>query len=848
MIRVVVAMALAAAAANAQQTVSGSVLDPAGAAVPKAEVSLMSAGEGAADSARMRATTSDDGFFRFANVKPGQYVLEVKAGKFQTATQAVPVASAPVSVRVLLAISAAGESVSVSAKSSKVTEQGIDSERNADRLNFDDNMLDALPAPGGNALGVVTNFLSPASQGAEGVTVMVDGVETSASALPASSIRRIRVNRNPYSAQFRRPGKARVDVYSEEGSIRRMRAAFGMTARNSVFDSKNAFAPVKPAMDRTMLDGNFSMPVVKNRSSIYLNAEHYRNRETAVVNARILDGAVVQNVATPERRTRVLGRYEVRGEGHQTSLQYGWLDESEQNRGVGGLKLLEQGVPSSTISHRVQFSDRALLMGKLLNDFRVVGQWETAERGVPAVGPAIQVHGAFSGGPSQTYWSRRETTLRVQNSASIVLAKHTLRFGAEARPGFYRSMEGSQFGGTYEFASLDAFAAGRSLLYRVNRGNPDVSLSQHEAFGFVQDEFSPARGWNLNLGVRYGWQSDVGDFNNVAPRAGFAYSPGKSGRTVIRGGAGIFYERVNDEIRRRSLLWDGARLQEFVFPDVAYPFAGASGGGLARPNLIRTSGLLAPQLAQGSIGIEQQIHARTTVAVEYQRLSGRYLLRSRNVNAPMGGIRPSDAYLAVQQIESTASMSSDSLAATLRGSAGKYLTAMVQYTLSRSCDDSPGPFSYPANSYEARREWGRSDFDQRHRFNSAAMLELAKGYRIGTFLSVGSGRPYNVTTGRDDNGDTIVNDRPAGIARNTGAGPGFVQFDLRFTKLLRLPRLLERGRSSSSRNVELSVDVFNLLNRVNYAGFTGVITSPFFGLPNAALTPRTTQFSLRYRM
>lgn len=843
MIRLILALSLASASLTAGQAVEGMVVDPAGAAVPHAAVSLTSnSGTG------FTARTNDDGGFHFSDVPPGQYVLAVKAGRFTESTQTVLVDSKPLTVKVELAIASAAETVSVSAQSSRLAEQSIDPERNADRLNFDEQLLESLPAPGGDTINVVTAFLSPAAQGAESATIMVDGVETSAAALPASAIRRLRINRNPYSPQFRRPGKARVDVYTEEGSVRRLRGGFGITARNSLFDARNTFAPLKSDMDRMMFDGNFTGPVVRNRSSYYVNLEHYTNNDMAVVNARTLAGPVRENVLTPERRTRVLGRFETKGEGHQTSVQYGWLNLSDRNHGTGGLKLAEQGVPSSTVSHRLQFSDRALLFNRLLNDVRAVGHWESAERGAAATGAAIQVHGAFTGGAAQTFWNRRESSVRIQDIATITLSRHTIRFGAEGRPGFYTSMEQSQFGGTYEFASLDALAQRRALLYRVNRGDPHVSLTQHEAFGFIQDEAALAPGFNVNYGVRYGWQSDVGDLNNFAPRAGFAYSPGKSAHTVIRGGAGVFHERITEDVRRRSLLWDGIGLQELVYPNVSYPIGDPSTS--APPsNIVRSPGLVAPQLIQGSVALEQQIQPRTTLAVEYQHLRGTHLLRSRNANAPgTGGLRPDPVFQVIQQIESSASMQSDSLALTLRGAAGKYVTGMVQYTLASSHDDTGGPFWYPADSYNPHLDWARSDYDQRHRFNSAATLALGKTFRLGTFVSVASERPYTVTTGRDNDGDTIVNDRPAGLARNTGAGRAFAQLDLRFTCLLRAPRFLDRARRSTSRNVELSMDAFNVFNHSNYTGFSGVLTSPFFGAPTAAMPPRVIQFSIRYKL
>lgn len=829
----------------AQQPVQGVVTDPSGAPVAKARLTLTPGSKGDPRS----AVSNAEGRFTFDAVPAGDYALHTEAKQFTARDKEVKVANAAVDLKIKLSVEARAEAVDVTAESSKVTETRISSERNADRLNFEDDLLDSLPAPGGHALGIAASFLSPAAQGAEGVSVSVDGVETSAAGMPASAIRRIRVNRNPYSVLFRRPGKARLEALSEEGSVKRYRGAFGIAMRNSFFDARNAFAPSRPDLTRSLFDFNLSGPITRQRSSFYINAEHYRNNEIAVVNARTLDGPFVANVPIPERRTRLLGRYEDRGERHQLTLNYSYFDQSEENRNAGGLRLPEQGVPASERAHRVQFSDRVLLFNKVLNDFRVVAQREETERGIITNSPAIQVQGAFTGGAPQNYRLRRETSTRIQNLSTMAIGRHNLKFGAEGRPAFYASTERSNFGGTYEFASLDTFSGRQALLYRINQGDPRVKLSQHEAYGFVQDEIALAKALNVTYGVRYGWQSDVADRNNFAPRAGFAYSPG-GGKTVIRGGAGIFHERVTEDVNRRALLWDGLRIRESIYQSVEYPIASALIGGTLPPaSIVRASGLVAPVLTQASLGVEREVARRTTMTVEYQHLRGAHLLRSRNVNSPrFGGLRPVPAFLNINQIESSASMRSDGVTMTLRTAAGKWFTGMAQYSLSRSEDDTTGPFELPANAYDLRPEWGRSDYDQRHRINTVAMFDLRNGFRFGTVLALASGSPYNITTGRDDNGDAIINDRPAGTARNTANGPGLARVDLRFSKLFRSPRFLDRSRKSTSRNVELSIDAFNLLNRTNFASYVGVMTSPFFGRANSALAPRTVQLSIRYKL
>ena len=181
----------------------------------------------------------------------------------------------------------------------------------------------------------------------------------------------------------------------------------------------------------------------------------------------------------------------------------------------------------------------------------------------------------------------------------------------------------------------------------------------------------------------------------------------------------------------------------------------------------------------------------------------------------------------------------------------------VQYVLSKSMDDTPGilPSSltsllfypmtadalFPANPYDLRGEWGRSDFDRRNRVNLVEFYRLPWGFKTGAIVSFSSGVPFSITTGKDENHDNVVNDRPPGVGRNTGRGPGYADVDLHLGKEFRVFQVAETAR------MEFGVDAFNVLNHVNYKDYVGVLTSPFFGRANAAQSPRRLQMSFRFK-
>src|SRR5205823_989207 len=106
-------------------------------------------------------------------------------------------------------------------------------------------------------------------------------------------------------------------------------------------------------------------------------------------------------------------------------------------------------------------------------------------------------------------------------------AGHTLLFGARLRADRIGALDASNFGGTFEFASLARFASGTPLVFRINRGDPNIAFSAYRANGFLQDEIRVKPQLTLTFGLRYDWQSTIRDRRNLAPRFAFAFSPAK---------------------------------------------------------------------------------------------------------------------------------------------------------------------------------------------------------------------------------------------------------------------------------------------------------------------------------
>jgi hypothetical protein len=323
----------------------------------------------------------------------------------------------------------------------------------------------------------------------------------------------------------------------------------------------------------------------------------------------------------------------------------------------------------------------------------------------------------------------------------------------------------------------------------------------------------------------------------VSPRIAFAYAPAHHSNTVIRGGAGFFYDRTGANPIFDILRYDGVHLLQYVITDQGQPPA---------TTIVKLSpSIRIPYLLQFGIGVERQLTKATTIAMNYTGSNTTGAFRSRDINAPLPplyGARPDSNYSVIRQIESSGRVESHSLDVSIRGNVTRFFSGLMQYTLARAYNDTSGITSYPANNYDLSGEWGRADFDQRHRFNLLGTIKAGKLFSVGAGVSLNSGRPYSLTTGRDDYHTGIANARPPGIGRNTLQGPGYVDLDLRWSRDFRL----SPPRHEVAPTVTISVDAFNVLNRVNYTSYIGNSNSPLFGQAVSALPPRRLQLSTRF--
>ncbi len=811
---------------------------------------------------KQEVETAEDGRFSFTDLASGTYLVRIEASGFEPYNTSIQVGTEKLNpLKIKLKLQTVEEEITVHADT---PDDRLSPESNPDSMRIDETFFGGLPLEVDYLQPFIDTFISPAAQGNEGTSVVVDGVDGGDLDMPSTAIRTLKINRNPYSAEFQHPGNARAEIATKHGRKHRYEGTLALFARNSVFDARNAFAGTNPDLNRRFVEGSLGGPLPGKTGTFFVAGERLLDDQSAVVNAPdtvTLTGPLITNVPAPQRRDHLFGRAHWSLTTMQTlSVNYAFTDQSSHNEGVGGLILPEQGIATGHQTHRVQLIESAILSPRFRSQLIIVFKNQKERSGNPANGPEIVVDGEFTGGPSQSYSSKERRAFDAQETATYVHGKHTFSFGGTARSEWNNVTDATNFGGTFEFGSLDQYRAviqqhlGAPILYSVNQGNPAVSFLAQQTSGFVEDELRALPNLSVTFGLRYDWQNTLDDRKDLAPRLALAYSPGNRKKTVVRAGTGIFYDNLPRTTTQDALLLDGVRVREIDISNPSYPDPFLGGQLVSQPiSTTRVaSGAQSPYLIQTSAAVEQEIWGGNWLSLEYSFLHGVHLFRLRDVNAPFpsgGGVRPNPNFFEINEIQSTAFLRGHALTLTFRGGLGKRFKAYGQYIFSKYINDTSsqyGTFLPPADNYDLRAEIAPADFDRRHRVNFAGIVLLPFGTRMGSLFSAATGAPYNITTGFDENGDGVANDRPPGVTRNTGRQPGTVQFDLRLSKVFSLENIFAREHHNARRTMELGVDAFNAINRTNVSSIVGVASSSLFGQADSASLARTLQLSVKY--
>jgi hypothetical protein len=697
-------------------------------------------------------------------------------------------------------------------------------------------------------------------------------------------------------AEFGRASGGVVNIVTQSGTNNYRGRVYGFL-RNQRLDARNPLSPTKDPFTQAQYGASFGGPLRRDRSFFFSNFEQTRlNNATiitispanvAAVNARLdqvgYKGPRISTGVVPTGfdTTNFLFRLDHRlSEKNQLTARYNLYDIKSLNaRNVGGLNAVSRGTALSDRDQTFAASLVSTLSGRTLNEARF--QYTRSRLGAPVndeVGPAINISGVANFGTATFSPTARDLdTYEVVENVSTQRDAHSLKVGANFLLDRVNITFPGVLQGVYTFSSLANFQADRYATFQQAFGAPSQFQSNPNVGLFAQDEWKPRHDLTLNLGVRYDAQFLADpiqtDADNIAPRVGIAYSPdflGRDHKTVIRAGYGIFFDRIPLRATSNALQRDGSKYRVAVlsfgqagapaFPDVLPAFPS---------NLLISITTIDPNIRsaysqQANLQVERELSGAMSLSVGYLHVRGEHIILSRNVNVPRfaasSGVfnlgRPDPRFGNVSRFESSGDSYYDGMVVSFKRRFSRWAQARVSYTLSKAIDDVGNAFFFsPQDNFNLRDERGPADNDQRHRLAVSGSFEAPaagdrdttlrralSGFQLSYIFQYGSRLPFNIVTGTDRNNDTNVNDRPAGVGRNTGRGFDFASLDLR------LSRRVSFGEHT---NLEAMAEGFNVLNRANLQLPNNTLnpanpsTLLTFGRPTAADNPRQIQFGLR---
>jgi hypothetical protein len=834
------------AVAQSQIAPAGIVRDPAGASVQGCTLQLVSS-----NGVVLQEVVSDEsGHFHLQPVPSGDYEIVVAPNRgFDL--ERVPVhltsnVSAPIEVQ--LRLKAVDQTLSVGDDSSTVD---VDQGSNRDQTTASSELIERIPVLNQDIVATFTPFLSQTGVGTNGVTLVVDGIEMKGTGVSASAIKSVSINNDPYSAESNRPGKGRIEILTKAGTPQ-FHGSFNFTFRDSSLDATPAFALQRPAEQRRMYEGSTTGPISRDGKTTFLvSGTRQEDDLQAVVFASGLAGNITANIPTPLRTTLV--EFRVAHElspNQRVSLQYNVEDTITRNQGVGGLVLGQSGVNAQAREDDIIFNDSLTISPRLVNQLQLFLEKDHNPARSALSAQKVIVDGAFTGGGAQADILDTENNMKINNILTWSRGRQLLKFGITIPNLSRRAWEDhANRLGTFKFASLAAYAAQSPYAYTQEQGSGRAVFWANEIGTFVQDQIQIKPNLQMSLGLRYDWQTYFESPHNFAPRVSLAYAPGSARKTVFRTGYGLFYDRSGARPISELKRFNGKVIRSVTIlnPNYANPLPpGQDPSSLPTDLTTLAPDISIPLLSYYSFGVDRQLGKGTTLAVTYRGNLGMNLFRSRDANAPLGPaylVRPDLSLGVVRQIQARGRQVSNALDVTFKDNAGRWFSGLGQYTLSHTTNNTGGIAWFPANQYDDAGEYARADFDQLQRLNLLGTLNEGHWLSLGVSANLYSGTPYTETSGVDTFQTGLLNERPAGVARNTLQTSGYADLDLRWSHDF----LFAKGRKDDSPIFTFAVDGFNVPNHTNYTTYVGNVQSAFFAQPTSALPARRIQFTASFK-
>ena len=759
----------------------GTITDPTGALIPGATVTITtSAG------ATVKETTADSsGAYAVTGLTPGSYIVRTSYPGFAPFKMPAIQLAAGQSKRVdiSMAMEVEQQSVTVTDESPTVN---IEASGNSNAIVIKGKDLEALSDDPDELSNELTALAGP-SAGPNGGQIYIDGF-SGGQLPPKSAIREIRINQNPFSAEYDRLGYGRIEILTKPGTDKLHGQAF-IQGNDKPFNTGNPFTSTIPDYYSYQFNATVSGAISKT-ASFFASAEQ---RNTENVNAWLIPDAVLEdgtgafannpsygvNLLNRRIRDNASARIDWQlGAKNTFTARYGFWSESEHGDLNSG-SLPSASTHESNTDHTVQMSDAFVINDHAVNETRFQYERQNENHYPDSNDRTIGVQGDFTGGGYPSQESRDHTTrLEFWNMTTLSKGAQAIKFGTRLRDTRDANLTTSNFNGAFTFANYQNYLAmanglqsGETFNQLVQQGYGPSSATyatgqesavanMFDAAVFVQDDWKFNPKLTLSGGLRWEAQNHIADHDDWGPRASFAYALDGNGKdkktkTVVRGGYGFFFDRLTTS---SFLTINRANLQQQVV--LNDPTCTATATSLNAINLASctsnggsTSGASAPvkyevdpgfhaaTTEQFGTSLERQLFTGTSLTLTYLHSFGVHQLVTRNANQATGGTPQTGTGGYLYEYFPEAVFKQNQAIVSVNSKVSKDLSLVGFYTLSYANGNGSGSAS---NAYDLDEDYGRAPFVNRNSVFFMANYGGPWGIRFNPFLIAQAGRPFNI--------------------------------------------------------------------------------------------------------
>jgi len=779
----------------------GHVTDPSGALIGGAKIAVMnSAGVAAA------AVADSAGSFEVRGLRPGSYIVQSMFPGFAPfSSSAITLTAGQVKlVDIAMAIKAEEENVTVSDDSLGVS---VDSGSSVGAIVLKGSDLDALSDDPDELQNELTALAGP-SAGPNGGQFYVDGF-SGGSLPPKSTIREIRVNQSPFSAEFDRIGFGRIEILTKPGTDTFHGRGF-MQGNDKAFNTGNPFTKSIPGYYTIQYNANISGSY-KKKISYFINFDGAENQDASVytVDLPVQDATghwsapptdsngnpipTTGSLFSPTTHFGISPRFDFQLGQKNTITTSARYTHSTSSGNIGSTSLPSQSSSSTSSEFSFQGSDSIIVNDHLADEIRVQLRRSSSSSTPVSNAPMINVAQYLSGGGSSGQYSSSHTDhMELQDQFTLSAGAHAVKFGAWLRDNRIAQYSDSGYNGTFTFNTLADYvntlngAPSAATLTYTTGDNTKFDVNVFDAAGYIQDDWKFNPFLTLSGGIRVEGQNHTNDHFDFAPRAAIAYAldghKDHKTKTVLRIGYGLFYDRFGASslmsIDRDSGAADSQTTTVITNPTCfnATSLSNIAGGlstcgsgtNLASTTMQLSPTYHSPYTEQLSAGVERQVNKKTTLSATYMHSYGVHQTATRDSNAflpgsfvygssTLTGTRPDPSKGIVNEIYPEAVFKENQLNVMMNTRLRPTFSLMGFYSLAFANGDG----GTASNAYNLKQDYGRSNFAHRNMVflmgNYTGPLKIS----FNPFLNVQSGGYYDIVTNTDLTGDNFYNDRPA---------------------------------------------------------------------------------------